>query len=213
MKCINLWLWISFRMVKNNVALTRLHYKTWTDKTFMTKHSRQNVHLFKLCFLFKNVLNMSIIQGTTIKSCFKEYYLFVNIEFYLWLGLKKIQNIKLTKLIKQEPISLWIFLALKRAVCWCYWFYLSRCSKWPPSARMHACSLLRNASTARSIAACGKSFQIASSSLEFSLVGWLWSEHFVPLKHSAPDVVVTLNTYSNRINSIKKGPFPGKKNS
>src|SRR6267154_631637 len=27
-------------------------------------------------------------------------------------------------------------------------------------------------------------------SLEFSLVGWLWSEHFVPLKHSAPDLVV-----------------------
>ena len=54
-------------------------------------------------------------------------------------------------------------------------FYLSRCSKWLLSVRMQACSLFWNASTARSIASCGRSSQIVVSSTVMSsalLVGF-----------------------------------------
>jgi len=79
---------------------------------------------------------------------------------------------------------------LKRAVCmWCQ-LYLSRHSKWPLSVWMRACSLFRNASTVRSIASCGKSFQIASSTVWVQPCSLVSNEHFVTLKHSAQDVVV-----------------------
>ena len=57
---------------------------------------------------------------------------------------------------------------------------LSRCSKWPPSARMHACGLLQSASTARSIASCDKSSQIAFSTvLSSALLVGFGVEHLV----------------------------------
>src|ERR1700761_9570810 len=51
-------------------------------------------------------------------------------------------------------------------------YYENRCSKCPPSALIHACSLFLNVRTAFLMDSCGKSFQIAFRAL-FSVLSYL----------------------------------------
>src|SRR6201986_762353 len=69
--------------------------------------------------------------------------------------------------------------------------YESRCSKCPPSALIHACSLFLKARTAFFMGSCGKSFQIASSTIfQFCLICRLRNVSLIFLKHIPPDMKV-----------------------
>src|ERR1700761_2573431 len=70
-------------------------------------------------------------------------------------------------------------------------YYESRCSKCPPSALIHACSLFLNARTAFLMGSCGKSLQIAWRTIyQFCIICRLRYVGLIFLKHCPPDMKV-----------------------